>query len=127
MGNLADPPTPAAPGSTAPPLGPELTIPHAAELREQLLRVLAAVSAQAGGVAGSAAELVLDLSDVSDCDSSGVQLLLATHASLALRGQALRLQSPSQAVCAALATFGLGGWPATAGSTPTASASRAAH
>ena len=127
MGNLADQPTDAALGRTAPPLGPEMTIPHAAALREQLLLALAAAQDEAGGVAGTAGGLVLDLSGVSDCDSSGVQLLLATRASLALRGQALWLQSPSQAVCAALATFGLGRLLATTDSTPTASAAQATH
>ncbi len=105
----------------APLLGPELTIPHAAVLREQLLLALALADAPGGdggttGARPSAEGLVLDLSGVSDCDSSGVQLLLATRASLAQRGQTLQLRSPSAAVREALATFGLGSLWAAPGS-----------
>ena len=85
--------------STSVALGPELTIAHAAGHRERLLLALA----DADG------DLHLDLSEVSDCDSSGVQLLLATHQSLSQRGQALALLRPSVAVQQALATFGLAG------------------
>ena len=85
--------------STPMTLGPELTIAHAAEHRERLLLALA----DADG------DLQLDLAEVSDCDSSGVQLLLATHQSLQARGQALALLRPSPAVQQALATFGLAG------------------
>ena len=87
--------------STPVALGPELTIAHAAEQRERLLRALANADADA--------DLQLDLAGVSDCDSSGVQLLLATQQSLQARGQALALLRPSVAVQQALATFGLAG------------------
>lgn len=83
--------------STPVALGPELTIARAAEHRERLLLALA----DADG------DLHLDLAEVSDCDSSGVQLLLATHLSLLGRGRALVLLGPSPAVQQALATFGL--------------------
>ena len=78
-------------------LGPELTIAYAAELRETLL---AATAAAAG-------DLRLDLSGVSDFDSSGVQLLLSTRLSLQAQGHALRLVAASAAVRDALQTFGL--------------------
>jgi anti-anti-sigma factor len=78
-------------------LGPEMTIPFAAAVREQLVEAL-----------HRAGPLTLDLSGVSDFDSSGVQLLLATHHSLAARGDALHLHEPSAAVREALAVFGLG-------------------
>ena len=89
--------------STPLDLGPELTIAHAAGHRERLLLALADAD---GG-------LQLDLAEVSDCDSSGVQLLLATQLSLQARGQTLALLRPSTAVLQALATFGLAGhWAA---------------
>ncbi len=78
-------------------LGPELTIAYAAQWRETLLQALDAGNG----------DLVLDLAGVSDFDSSGVQLLLATKRSLAQRGHALQLADASPAVRDALATFGL--------------------
>ena len=78
-------------------LGPELTIAYAAELRETLL----------GATAAAAGDLRLDLSGVSDFDSSGVQLLLSTRLSLQAQGHALRLVASSAAVRDALHTFGL--------------------
>ena len=91
--------------STAPTpvaLGPELTIAYAAAAYETLC---AAVAAAPG-------DLELDLSGVTDFDSSAVQLLLATRRSLLQRGHALRLVTASGAVRDALATFGLSPlWP----------------
>jgi anti-anti-sigma factor len=78
-------------------LGPELTIAHAASWHETLT----------GALAGHAGDLPLDLAGVTDFDSSGVQLLLATRRSLAERGDALRIVAASAAVRDALATFGL--------------------
>jgi anti-anti-sigma factor len=53
------------------------------------------------------AALALDLAGVTDFDSSGVQLLLATQRSLAERGDALHVVAASPAVNDALAIFGL--------------------
>ncbi len=79
------------------PLGPELTIAQAAACHATLLQALAAHSG----------DLALDLATVSDFDSAGVQLLLATRRSLAERGDALRIVAASPAVNDALAHFGL--------------------
>lgn len=89
------------------PLGPELTIAYAAANRELILRALAE---QALG-------LTLDLSAVTDFDSAGVQLLLATANSLQQRGQALHVQAASEAVQEGLAVFGLQGLLATPATT----------
>ncbi len=78
-------------------LGPELTIPFAATTRDLLFDAL---HAQGG-------ELALDLSGVTDIDSAGVQLLLATQRSLVERGNTLVLRTPSAPVREALAVFGL--------------------
>lgn len=78
-------------------LGPDMTIAHAATHRERLLEILA----------GQPGDLRLDLGGVSDIDSSGVQLLLATRLSLQQQGLALRLAPCSSAVREALSTFGL--------------------
>jgi anti-anti-sigma factor len=51
--------------------------------------------------------MTLDLSPVTDFDSAGVQLLLATRRSLAESGTRLRIQSPSAAVRDGLTVFGL--------------------
>ena len=78
-------------------LGPDMTIAHAATHREHLLAILA----------GQPGDLNLDLGGVSDIDSSGVQLLLATRLSLQQQGLTLRLAPCSTAVVEALSTFGL--------------------
>ena len=78
-------------------LGPDMTIAHAATHREHLLAMLA----------NQPGDLRLDLGSVSDIDSSGVQLLLATRLSLQQQGLALRLAPCSSAVREALSTFGL--------------------
>jgi len=85
------------PAATPLALGPDLTIAGAAAAREQLLQALQ----------DHDGDLPLDLGQVSDFDSSGVQLLLATRLSLGRRGHALRLVATSAAVRDALATFGL--------------------
>jgi anti-sigma B factor antagonist len=77
-------------------LGPELTIPFAAEHHIALLALLAE-----GG------DLQLDLSSVSDFDSSGVQLLLSLQRTLVERGDALQLVAVSPAVQDGLTLFGL--------------------
>lgn len=78
-------------------LGPEMTIPFAAAVRQQLVDAL-----------HRAGPLSLDMSGVSDFDSSGVQLLLSTRRSLAARGDALHLHAASAPVREALTIFGLG-------------------
>lgn len=90
--------SPATEGPAGPlALGPDLTIGQAAAWRVQLLDALCA----------SADNLTLDLSAVTDIDSSGVQLLLATRRSVAERGAALTLEGVPPAVADALAVFGL--------------------
>ncbi len=88
---------PTSDGRTALALGPEMTIAFAAATRDTLAAAL-----QAGH-----GDLALDLGRVSDFDSSGVQLLLATRRSLLERGDMLQLRSASATVIDALATFGL--------------------
>ena len=78
-------------------LGPDWTIPQAAELHQQLLAHLSV----------DFEPVQLDLAQVESMDSSGVQLLLALRSSLAAREQSLSLLNPSGAVCAALAAYGL--------------------
>lgn len=78
-------------------LGPELSIAFAATTQEALLSALNAT----GG------DLALDLSGVTDFDSSAVQLLLATRRSLHERGHALHIAGSSAAVRDGLKVFGL--------------------
>lgn len=77
-------------------LAGELTIYHAAELQCALLPL-----------AAEARTLTLDLSGVSDVDSAGIQLLVATRRTLAGNGAALRLHARSDAVGEALALVGM--------------------
>ena len=77
-------------------LGPDLTIGFAAAWRETL-----ADAVNGGG------EVALNLADVTDFDSAGVQLLLATRRSLAERGQALQIVVASPVVRDGLQVFGL--------------------
>jgi anti-sigma B factor antagonist len=51
--------------------------------------------------------LRLDLSAVEEFDSAGVQLLLATRKTMALRGGGLQLEAASTVVREVLAAFGL--------------------
>jgi anti-sigma B factor antagonist len=78
-------------------LGRDLTIVCAAELRETLLARLAEAPAV----------LALDLGEVSDFDSAGVQLLLATKRSLAEAGARLTIVAATSTVRASLSLFGL--------------------
>ncbi len=79
------------------PLGTELTIAYAAASRELILQALEQ----------NPQGLALDLSAVTEFDSAGVQLLLATAHSLAQRGQALQLHGASSVVEQSLSVFGL--------------------
>lgn len=78
-------------------MGPEVTIGQAAENHAQLMAALPALAAYPR----------LELSSVTDFDSSGVQLLLALRTSLAEKGQTLHLVAPSAVVQEALEVFGL--------------------
>jgi anti-sigma B factor antagonist len=78
-------------------MGPDLTIAHADACRCALAEVLSKHSG----------DFTIDLSSVTEFDSSGVQLLLATRRSLAERGHVLRLTAVSSTVKDALAVFGL--------------------
>jgi anti-anti-sigma factor len=80
-------------------LGSELTIVQAAALRETLLARLATAPRT----------LHLDLGDVGDFDSAGVQLLLATRRSLADAGGRLVICAASASVRRNLEVFGLAG------------------
>lgn len=95
--NQPQPPYPEPPAQTPVPLGPELTIAYAADGRHTLLQALKA----------SPADLCLDLAGVTDFDSAGVQLLLATARSLHQRGHGLHITAASVAVHEGLAVFGL--------------------
>lgn len=83
--------------ASAIPLGNDLTIARAAEVRELLLARLAEAPAV----------LSLDLGSVADFDSAGIQLLLATRRSLAEAGGRLVVTEVSGAVRAGLQLFGL--------------------
>jgi anti-anti-sigma factor len=74
----------------------ELTIYRAAELKPQLLQAL---------VPGAALEL--DLSEVSELDSAGVQLLLLAEREARAQGGTLRLAAASAPVGEVLALLGL--------------------
>ncbi len=91
----------AAEATTAPAnplaMGPELTIYHAAEQRTTLL---AALAAHPDGLA-------LDLGEVAEIDSAGVQLLLAAHREGQLRQQPLRIARTSTAVDEVFTLMGL--------------------
>jgi len=78
-------------------LGPELTIAFAAASHQQLAEALAHDSGT----------LTLDLSGVSEFDSAGLQLLLATRRSLAAKGRGLHITAASAVVRDALVVFGL--------------------
>jgi len=75
-----------------------LSVVEAAQQREHLLALL---ESQPG-------DLDLDLGQIEEVDTAGVQLLLATARSLRERGHQLRLVQVSGAVQQALRTYGLG-------------------
>lgn len=78
-------------------MGHEMTIVQAAALRESLLARLATAPR----------ELALDLGEVADFDSAGVQLLLATQRSLSEAGARLCITAVSPTVRRNLELFGL--------------------
>jgi len=75
----------------------ELTIYGAAELQARLVAALA--DAPEG--------LDIDLAGVTDIDSAGVQLLLATHRTALASDRSVLLRAPSEAVHDVLALFDL--------------------
>ncbi|MDP4302161.1 STAS domain-containing protein [Leptothrix discophora] len=92
----------ATPPATHHALHGELDIQQAQAQREALLAVLAANG-------GTTQDLLLDLADVTACDSTGVQLLLATRNTLKLAGASLRIVQASPVVREVLRTYGLQG------------------
>lgn len=89
--------TPIESGTRCQALGPELTIAQASEVQQRLLPLLNEPPA----------DLSLDLSQVQEFDSAGIQLLLATRRSLQAQGHQLHLAQPSSVVLAALSCYGL--------------------
>lgn len=77
-------------------LPPELTIPHAAEVREALLQAI------------SVGQTKFDAQAVEAIDSSGIQLLLALSKALLANGASLDLSAPSMPIVDALRLYGLG-------------------
>jgi anti-sigma B factor antagonist len=73
----------------------DLTIHHAAELKNRLLAALAAGTR------------CLDLRDVDECDSAGVQLLLAARRSAQASGRPLTLAPVSEPMREVLQRYGL--------------------
>lgn len=86
------------PSALAFALSGELCIQSAAEQRLALVGAL--------GQSG-ARDLALDLQDIHGCDSSGVQLLLATRLALQRSGRQLHLAAQSACVRDVLRTYGL--------------------
>lgn len=84
------------PNATAYALPAEMTIPHAAEVREALLQAIGVGQAH------------FDAQAVESIDSSGIQLLLATNRSLSNNAVSLHLTSPSAVLLDALRLYGLG-------------------
>ncbi len=87
------PPEPALPHK----LGGDITIFRAAELKDDLMQALA-VADQV---------LDLDLADVQEIDTAGVQLLLSTQLEAAARQKPLRCHNPSPQLVAVLAMLNL--------------------
>lgn len=86
-----------ADGYTIAVLSGELDVACAPVLREQLLSVLRP----------RASRLVVDLSEVSFCDASGLAVLVGTGRRARLLGGLLRLAAPAHSVTAALRSSGL--------------------
>lgn len=83
----------------------ELTIYRAAELREALLGALAA--APELPASPSSTSMVIDLADVTEIDSAGVQLLIATQRAGAALGVPVAFADASPAVHEVLGLFHL--------------------
>lgn len=77
----------------------ELTIYHAADLKPALL-----------GALDQGDDIEIDLADVCELDSSGVQLLMLMKREAAAAGKSLSLSGHSPAVLEVFELLGLGGW-----------------
>lgn len=77
----------------------EMTIYSAAELKTALLEAL-----------GQSDEIEIDLSGVSELDTSGVQLLMLVKREAVAAGKGLTLSGHSPAVLEVFELLGLGGW-----------------
>lgn len=80
------------------PVG-EMTIYSAAELKPALLQAL-----------GESEEIEIDLADISEIDTSGVQLLMLMKREAAAAGKVLKLAAHSPAVLEVFELLGLGNW-----------------
>lgn len=89
--------------STTVALSGELTI-HTAAQQYPLLQAALAQHLSPDTAPG---ELCLQLGEIEDCDSAGVQLLLALKRALEIHGCGLQLQTPSRAVKDVLDTYAL--------------------
>lgn len=78
-------------------LAGELTVFTAAAIREQLR----------GALAAAPGELEVDLSGITDCDTAGVQLLIASKRQAARSGKGLTFSGHSVAVIDSLDAFDL--------------------
>lgn len=76
-------------------VGPQLEIRNATALRADLV------------IRAAAAEVVVDLSEVTDCDLAGLQILAALKVSAEKRGGQCSFRSPSAAVRRACANYGI--------------------
>lgn len=74
-----------------------LSIYEAAALHQRLLE----------GFRNDAAEVVLDLSRVDECDTAGVQLLCSARRTATRSGKPLRIHGSSEAVTEAILALGL--------------------
>ena len=77
----------------------EMTIYSAAELKPTLL-----------GALGQSEEIEIDLSGVSELDTSGAQLLMLMKREAMAAGKGLTLSGHSPAVLEVFEVLGLGGW-----------------
>jgi anti-anti-sigma factor len=77
----------------------EMTIYSAAELKPALLQAL-----------DQSEEIEIDLADISEIDTSGVQLLMLMKREAAAAGKALKLAGHSPAVLEVFELLGLGNW-----------------
>lgn len=77
----------------------EMTIYSAAELKPALL-----------GTLGQSDEIEIDLSSVSELDTSGVQLLMLLKREAVAAGKGVTLSGHSPAVLDVFELLGLGGW-----------------
>ncbi|GGP22725.1 STAS domain-containing protein [Silvimonas iriomotensis] len=90
---------PAAPPPALHKLGGDITIFRANELKDDLMQALAVADQH----------LDLDLSDVQEIDTAGVQLLLSAQQEAAAQNKPLRCHHPSPQLVAVLALLNLTG------------------